>query len=87
MGKTILLAGGGTAGHVSPLLATAAELSRRGHRVVALGTAPGLEADLVPRAGVEFRTIPRVPFPRRLGVAALRFPARWPARCAPREGD
>lgn len=74
MGKTILLAGGGTAGHVSPLLATAAELKRRGHEVVALGTATGLEADLVPRAGVAFRAIPRVPFPRRVGGAAVRFP-------------
>ncbi len=74
MGKTILLAGGGTAGHVSPLLATAAELARRGHEVVALGTATGLEADLVPRTGVAFRAIPRVPFPRRIDGAAVRFP-------------
>jgi len=74
VGKTILLAGGGTAGHVSPLLATAAELTRRGHDVVALGTASGLEADLVPRAGVAFRAIPRVPFPRRINGAAVRFP-------------
>jgi UDP-N-acetylglucosamine--N-acetylmuramyl-(pentapeptide) pyrophosphoryl-undecaprenol N-acetylglucosamine transferase len=75
VGKTILLAGGGTAGHVSPLLATAAELTRRGHLVVALGTATGLEADLVPRAGVAFRAIPRVPFPRGITGAAIRFPA------------
>jgi len=74
VGKSILLAGGGTAGHVSPLLATAAELARRGHKVVALGTATGLEADLVPRAGIAFRTIPRVPFPRRINSAAVRFP-------------
>lgn len=79
MGKTILLAGGGTAGHVSPLLATAAELTRRGHRVVALGTATGIEADLVPRARVAFRSIPRVPFPRRLGGAAIRFPGAMSA--------
>ncbi len=74
MGKTVLLAGGGTAGHVSPLLAVAAELARRGHDTVALGTATGLEADIVPRAGVAFRSIPKVPFPRRPNVAMLRFP-------------
>lgn len=85
MGNTYLLAGGGTAGHVNPLLATAAELIARGHRVVALGTAQGLEADLVPRAGVEFRTIPRVPAPRRLGLDALRFPRRL--RRAVRESE
>ncbi len=76
MGKTVLLAGGGTAGHVSPLLAVAAELARRGHDAVALGTDSGLEADLVPRAGVAFRSIPKVPFPRRLNGAALLFPFR-----------
>ncbi len=76
MGKTVLLAGGGTAGHVSPLLAVAAELARRGHETIALGTDAGLEADLVPRAGVTFRAIPKVPFPRRLNATALAFPFR-----------
>jgi len=75
--KTVLLAGGGTAGHVSPLLAIAAELGRRGHDTIALGTDTGLEADLVPRAGVAFRSIPKVPFPRRLSGAAFRFPFRF----------
>ena len=70
----LLLAGGGTAGHVNPLLATAAALVARGHHAVAVGTAEGLEADLVPRAGLELVTIPRVPFPRRPDAAALRFP-------------
>lgn len=74
---TVVLAGGGTAGHVNPLLATAAELSSRGHRVLALGTEEGLETDLVPRAGVELVTIPRVPFPRRPNMAALRFPSTF----------
>lgn len=76
MARTFLLAGGGTAGHVNPLLATAAELEDRGHRAVALGTERGLEADLVPRAGIELRTIPRASAPRRIGVEALRFPGR-----------
>lgn len=76
MSRTYLLAGGGTAGHVNPLLATAAELSSRGHGVVALGTELGLEADLVPRAGIELRTIPRAPAPRRLNGDFLRFPGR-----------
>lgn len=71
---TVLLAGGGTAGHVNPLLATAVELETRGFTVVAVGTEKGLEADLVPRAGVAFRVIPRAPLPRRPTLAALRFP-------------
>lgn len=70
----VVLAGGGTAGHVNPLLATAAVLRERGAHVQIVGTREGLEADLVPRAGFSYVTIDRVPFPRRPGMAALRFP-------------
>ncbi|WP_291045584.1 UDP-N-acetylglucosamine--N-acetylmuramyl-(pentapeptide) pyrophosphoryl-undecaprenol N-acetylglucosamine transferase [Herbiconiux sp.] len=73
---TYLLAGGGTAGHVNPLLATADELRRRDPSctVLVLGTAEGLEARLVPARGYELLTIPKLPFPRRPNAAALRFP-------------
>ena len=49
----ILLAGGGSAGHTSPLLATADALRRLepGVEVTALGTARGLETRVVPAAG------------------------------------
>lgn len=73
---SLLLAGGGTAGHVNPLLACASALLARDHTVAAVGTADGLEADLVPRAGLDLIEIDKVPFPRRPDVAALRFPAR-----------
>src|SRR5699024_10124882 len=75
----ILLAGGGSAGHVSPLLATAAQITRRcpDAEITVLGTAQGLEADLVPAAGLELATIDKVPFPRRPDGAALRFPGRF----------
>jgi len=75
----ILLAGAGSAGHVSPLLATAAQITRRSPEaeVVVLGTREGLEADLVPAAGYELITIDKVPFPRRPNGAALRFPGRF----------
>ena len=55
----ILLAGGGSAGHVSPLLATAAQIRRRSpeSEIIVLGTAQGLETDLVPAAGLELVTI------------------------------
>lgn len=75
----IVLAGGGTAGHINPLLALAAELRRRDPqtRLVALGTAEGLEAELVPAAGIDLVTLPRVPLPRRPSMDVLRFPGRW----------
>ncbi|WP_448071707.1 undecaprenyldiphospho-muramoylpentapeptide beta-N-acetylglucosaminyltransferase [Georgenia yuyongxinii] len=71
-----LLAGGGTAGHVNPLLATAAALTTRpgGAEVTALGTAAGLEDTLVPAAGYPLRHVPRVPLPRRPSPDLLRLP-------------
>jgi len=74
-----LFAGGGTAGHVNPLLATADRLRERepDARVVVLGTQEGLERTLVPAAGYELVTIPKLPFPRRPDAAALRFARSW----------
>lgn len=74
-----LLAGGGTAGHVNPLLALA-DLIRAEEpeaEIVVLGTREGLEARLVPERGYELVHIARLPFPRRPNLAALRFPARF----------
>ncbi|MFI8526518.1 undecaprenyldiphospho-muramoylpentapeptide beta-N-acetylglucosaminyltransferase [Promicromonospora sukumoe] len=78
---SVVLAGGGTAGHVNPLLAVADEVRRRqpGARVLALGTTTGLEADLVPARGYELRPIPRVPLPRRPSPELLRLPGRLTA--------
>ncbi|WP_182046510.1 UDP-N-acetylglucosamine--N-acetylmuramyl-(pentapeptide) pyrophosphoryl-undecaprenol N-acetylglucosamine transferase [Curtobacterium sp. ME26] len=79
--STYLFAGGGTAGHVNPLLAVADRLTERDPeaRVLVLGTAEGLESRLVPMRGYELLTIPRLPFPRRLDARALRFPGRFAA--------
>jgi UDP-N-acetylglucosamine--N-acetylmuramyl-(pentapeptide) pyrophosphoryl-undecaprenol N-acetylglucosamine transferase len=76
---TYLLAGGGTAGHVNPLLAVADRILQRNptDTVLVLGTEEGLEARLVPARGYELLTIERLPFPRRLGRAALAFPGRF----------
>ena len=74
----VLLAGGGTAGHTSPLLATADALVRRDPttEVTCLGTPRGLENRVVPAAGYPLELIPPVPLPRRPGMELLRTPGR-----------
>lgn len=76
---TYLLAGGGTAGHVNPLLAVADGLRARDPKadVLVLGTKEGLEARLVPERGYELLIVDKVPFPRRPNAAAARFPVAW----------
>jgi len=74
--SSVLLAGGGSAGHVSPLLALADALRRRdaGVRITALGTEEGLEARLVPARGYDLSFVPKVPVPRKPDPALLRLP-------------
>ncbi|WP_122817226.1 undecaprenyldiphospho-muramoylpentapeptide beta-N-acetylglucosaminyltransferase [Nocardioides pantholopis] len=74
----VLLAGGGTAGHTSPLLATADALRRLDPDVAitCLGTPRGLENTVVPAAGYPLELIPPVPLPRRLGKDLLTVPRR-----------
>lgn len=76
-----LLAGGGTAGHVNPLLALADLIrdSEPTSEVWALGTSEGLESRLVPERGYQLLTVPRLPFPRKVNAAALKFPLRYRA--------
>jgi UDP-N-acetylglucosamine--N-acetylmuramyl-(pentapeptide) pyrophosphoryl-undecaprenol N-acetylglucosamine transferase len=82
--SSVLLAGGGSAGHVSPLLSVADALRRRWPdvEITALGTAEGLEVRLVPDRGYPLRTIPRVPMPRRPDASLLRFPGALSAEIA-----
>lgn len=64
----VVLAGGGTAGHTSPLIATAEKIREvTGGQVVvsAIGTSRGLETTVVPAAGIELDLIDPVPMPRK----------------------
>lgn len=76
---TYLLAGGGTAGHVNPLLAVADALRARDPdaEILVLGTREGLEARLVPERGYRLLFVDKVPFPRRPNREAAAFPAKF----------
>ena len=73
---SVVLAGGGTAGHTSPLIATAQRLRRDDPTVTltCVGTPKGLENRVVPAAGLDLRLIRAVPLPRSLTPELLRVP-------------
>lgn len=77
----VVLAGGGTAGHISPLLAIADAVQqlRADATVCAVGTASGMETRLVPQAGVPLELIDRVPLPRKPSLDLARLPRRLSA--------
>ncbi len=76
---SVVLAGGGTAGHVSPLLAIASALTvlRPEVEVTSVGTPTGMETRLVPAAGIPLETIDRVPMPRSLSIDLVKLPVRF----------
>lgn len=74
----VVLAGGGTAGHIEPALSLADALRRRDPRigVTALGTTKGLETRLVPERGYDLELIPAVPLPRKPTSELFTVPSR-----------
>jgi UDP-N-acetylglucosamine--N-acetylmuramyl-(pentapeptide) pyrophosphoryl-undecaprenol N-acetylglucosamine transferase len=73
---TVVLAGGGTAGHVEPALAIGRtwKESHPADRLVFLGTSTGLENSLVPAAKFDLHLIPRVRITRRPSASWLKVP-------------
>ncbi|MFV8321159.1 undecaprenyldiphospho-muramoylpentapeptide beta-N-acetylglucosaminyltransferase [Mycobacterium sp. 23] len=79
---SVVLAGGGTAGHVEPAMAVADALTALDPRIriTALGTARGLETRLVPERGYQLELITPVPLPRKPSGDLARLPPRvWRA--------
>ena len=77
-GPSVVVAGGGTAGHIEPALALADAVRRLrpDAKVTALGTERGLENRLVPARGYELELIPPVPMPRKPSAELLRLPLK-----------
>ncbi len=74
----VLLAGGGSAGHIEPALALADALRREDPdvQVTCLGTERGLETRLIPLRGYPLELIPAVPMPRSVTPRLLTVPGR-----------
>ncbi|HEY8532819.1 MAG TPA: undecaprenyldiphospho-muramoylpentapeptide beta-N-acetylglucosaminyltransferase [Micromonospora sp.] len=80
--RSIVLAGGGTGGHIYPLLAFADCLRRHDPsvRITCLGTPKGLENELIPPRGYDLRQIPAHQLPRAVNMDLMRTPNRmWKA--------
>lgn len=75
---SVVVAGGGTAGHIEPAMAVADAVRALDPSAVvtALGTQRGLETTLVPERGYPLELIPPVPLPRKPTMDLLRLPAR-----------
>src|SRR5580658_10243169 len=74
----VLLAGGGSAGHIEPALAVADAVLRidQNAEVTCLGTERGLETRLIPLRGYPLELIPAVPMPRSMTPTLLTVPGR-----------
>ena len=70
----IVIAAGGTGGHINPALSVAEELKKRdaNNKILFIGTADRMEADLVPKAGFDFATISISGFYRSFSPDAMR---------------
>ena len=78
MKLSVVVAGGGSAGHIEPAMAFADAVRRLapGARITALGTERGLDTTLIPARGYPLELIPPVPLPRRPSGDLLRLPGR-----------
>ena len=74
--KKIILTGGGSAGHVTPNFALAAELERRGYEISYIGSHDGLEKDMVEGEHIPYRSVSTGKLRRYFSLKNLTDPFR-----------
>jgi UDP-N-acetylglucosamine--N-acetylmuramyl-(pentapeptide) pyrophosphoryl-undecaprenol N-acetylglucosamine transferase len=76
----VVLAGGGTAGHIEPALAVAAELIDQKvceiNDIIFLGGKRGLESRLVPAQGFNLEQIDIIGLPRKFNLDFIKYPLK-----------
>jgi len=82
LAKNWVVAGGGTGGHVTPLLALSEQIDEQGDAVRVLGSARGLETRMVPSAGFELIALPAQPVVGRSVVQRAASVPRMLKACA-----
>lgn len=75
---SVVIAGGGTGGHLFPGLALAEELAARGARITFVGTSRGIEAKVVPQHGYPLELIDIAGLKRQGLLGTLRSLLRLP---------
>ena len=79
----VVIAAGGTAGHIRPALAVGEALRARGATVTFAGSPDRVESRLVPEAGFELDTFAISGFPRKVHSRGGRYARRTEARGRP----
>jgi UDP-N-acetylglucosamine--N-acetylmuramyl-(pentapeptide) pyrophosphoryl-undecaprenol N-acetylglucosamine transferase len=76
--RSVVLAGGGTGGHIYPLLAFADCLRRHDPelRITCIGSERGMERDIIPQRGYDLRFVPAFQLPRSVNMNLVRTPDR-----------
>ncbi|HJQ43295.1 MAG TPA: UDP-N-acetylglucosamine--N-acetylmuramyl-(pentapeptide) pyrophosphoryl-undecaprenol N-acetylglucosamine transferase [Jatrophihabitantaceae bacterium] len=80
----VVVAGGGTAGHIEPAMNLADAIVRLAPnaQITALGTEKGLDTTLIPARGYRLELVPPTPLPRRIGRNLFATPGKVSAAVA-----
>ena len=71
--KRIIISGGGTGGHIYPAITIYKEIMKMTDaEVLYIGTEKGLEASLVPKEGIDFKTLPVQGLERKLSFGTIK---------------
>ena len=79
---TIILTGGGTAGHVTPHLAILPYLKNDFDKIVYIGSENGIERDIIKNANIPYYSVPCAKFSRSFNLNNLKIPFKLFSGCA-----